>query len=82
MINRYMQSVNGQEFFKGDAGNSEVYHTTVFMAENCSAFQMDVEDEIVFDDQMTCFNCRYRRWQAEGFTCYKQFPIKCLEEKS
>lgn len=80
MNTHYFTLHNGVRSFLGDSANTEVFNKTVSMAENCPAFQMDVEDEIVFEDETTCFNCRYRRWNPEGFTCYKQFPINVSEE--
>ncbi|WP_251554082.1 hypothetical protein [Neobacillus muris] len=65
---------NGVLVFWGDIESKDVYDETVLMAENCPDFQMDVEDEIVYEGQMTCCNCRFRRWHPEGFTCYKKFP--------
>jgi hypothetical protein len=74
MANSYLKLQNGIQLFSGNAESTEVFNATVSIAENCPAFQMDVEDEIVYDNQTTCYNCRYRRWNAEGFSCYKQFP--------
>ncbi|MCM3763676.1 hypothetical protein [Neobacillus niacini] len=78
----YIKVHNGGKIFVGDAAIAEVYAAAVSLASNCTAFQMDVEDEIVYEDETTCYNCRYRRWHPEGFTCYKQFPNLLLEEKS
>ena len=74
MTNTYLKLHNGVKLFSGNADIPEVFDTTVSMAKNCPAFQMDVEDEIVYELQTTCYNCRYRRWNAEGFSCYKDFP--------
>jgi len=35
----------------------------------CTQFQMDVEEELIADDDVSCYNCRYRRWTAASFTC-------------
>ncbi len=40
-------------------------------ADKCPNFKLDVEDEIVADELRSCYNCRYRRWTAESFACYK-----------
>ena len=37
----------------------------------CSFFRLDDEDELVSDDELTCLNCRYRRWTRDGFACLK-----------
>jgi hypothetical protein len=82
MANQYLKVDNGAKIFLGDAAVASVFDGAVSIAENCPAFQMDVEDEIVYEGRTTCYNCRYRRWHAEGFTCYKEFPNYSLEEKS
>ena len=73
MKNIYLRVHNGVTSFSGNADCQEVFKATVEMAESCRFFQMDVEDEIVYEDQTTCYNCRYRRWTKEGFSCYKDF---------
>lgn len=40
-------------------------------AENCPNFKMDDEDELVSEEFISCYNCRYRRWNMESFTCMK-----------
>lgn len=40
-------------------------------AENCPNFKMDDEDELVSEEFTSCYNCRYRRWKVESFTCMK-----------
>lgn len=75
MVKSYLQSVNGMKKFMGNPDSLEVFETTQQMACNCPTFQMDVEDEIVYENQTTCYNCRYRRWDSEGFTCFKDFPF-------
>jgi hypothetical protein len=41
------------------------------VAGNCSIFLSDVEEELVVDEPVSCYNCRYRRWTAESFACLK-----------
>lgn len=36
----------------------------------CAAYRPDVEEER-YDDNPSCLNCRYRRWEALHFTCTK-----------
>jgi hypothetical protein len=38
----------------------------------CAHFTLDDEDELVSDEEITCLNCRYRRWTQETFTCMKK----------
>ncbi len=40
------------------------------MAGLCKVFQEDVEEEIVADDPVSCYNCRFRRWTETSFTCF------------
>ncbi len=42
------------------------------VAGNCRFFRMDVEEELVADETVSCYNCRYRRWTLESFSCMKQ----------
>ncbi len=35
----------------------------------CTSFRPDVDEEMVADEARSCYNCRYRRWTAESFTC-------------
>lgn len=74
MTEKYFTSSNGIKLFTGNADNPNAFKTTVLMAENCPSFQMDVEEEVVYEQLNTCYNCRYRRWNAKGFSCYKDFP--------
>lgn len=36
---------------------------------DCLRFTADVDEELVDDDERSCYNCRYRRWNALSFTC-------------
>ncbi len=40
-------------------------------AKKCDYFTEDCEEECVSDEPLSCFNCRYRRWTQESFTCMK-----------
>lgn len=59
---------NGQRLFKlgrnADAAAAEA-------AVQCGQFNADDEDEWVADEELSCFNCRYRRWTADSFCCLK-----------
>lgn len=39
------------------------------LAQQCSGFKSDVEEELVSDEPVSCYNCRYRRWTSESFVC-------------
>lgn len=75
MVKSYLQTVNGIKKFSGNPEIAKVLLTTTQMASNCLEFQMDVEDEIIYENKTTCYNCRYRRWELQGFTCFKDFPL-------
>jgi hypothetical protein len=45
------------------------------VAAACRDFHADVEEEIVADEPLSCYNCRYRRWSAESFTCMKKSAV-------
>jgi hypothetical protein len=38
---------------------------------NCLDFRLDDEDELVTDQDWSCYNCRYRRWTTDSFVCLK-----------
>jgi hypothetical protein len=38
----------------------------------CQHFALDDEDELVSDEELSCLNCRYRRWTQESFSCMKK----------
>ncbi|MEN6348246.1 MAG: hypothetical protein ABFD08_02460 [Syntrophomonas sp.] len=43
-------------------------------AENCPGFKPDDEDEMVADETVSCYNCRYRRWTNKSFVCHLPRP--------
>jgi len=43
------------------------------LAEACSGFTPDVEEEQVADEVVSCYNCRYRRWNADSVSCVAPF---------
>jgi len=38
-------------------------------ATDCNVFCPDVEEEQIADERVSCYNCRYRRWVANGICC-------------
>jgi len=42
----------------------------------CEHFSPDVSEEQVFAEENCCFNCAYRRWTAEDFTCEYKSNIR------
>lgn len=61
--------------FKGEKeftrGNQD-WACVIKIAKDCSSFKIDDEDELVSDDPVSCYNCRYRRWSLKSFTCMKK----------
>ena len=64
------------------SGGKESWFAAVVAALKCPAFSLDVDEEMIADDERSCYNCRYRRWTATTFTCQappgrfapRQFP--------
>ncbi len=52
-------------------GGKDDFRAAAKAAGNCQDFNPDVEEEIIADDRVSCYNCRYRRWTAVSFTCEK-----------
>lgn len=57
-----------QEF----SGGKNDWTGAASVAAICRDFHTDVEEETVADEPLSCYNCRYRRWSAESFTCMKK----------
>lgn len=58
----------GQKVF---SGGKEDWGIAVKAARKCCNFTPDVEEELITDDERSCYNCLYRRWTAESFICCK-----------
>ena len=41
-------------------------------AEQCGGFVRDYEEECFAEQEVTCYNCRYRRWTKDSFECMKK----------
>jgi len=50
-------------------GNKDHWAEAARLAQQCTGFKMDVEEELVSDDPISCYNCRYRRWTNKSFIC-------------
>lgn len=50
-------------------GGKQDWSAAAKAAEECSRFQEDDEDELIADEPVSCYNCRYRRWTADSFVC-------------
>lgn len=58
----------GEKVFKA---GKESWTKAKRTAEKCSDFVLDIEDELVADDEVSCYNCRYRKWTRNSFICFK-----------
>lgn len=38
-------------------------------ASHCRYFRLDDEEECFAEDDVSCYNCRYRRWTRDSFEC-------------
>lgn len=47
------------------------YEEAVRDALACPNYKDDYEEEWWTSDKRSCYNCRYRRWTVESFTCMK-----------
>ena len=60
---------DGHKLFSG--GRNALAEAARLAAE-CGEFKRDYEEECFYDEEMTCYNCRYRRWTENGFECMKR----------
>lgn len=69
-MKEWFELKNGQQLFKYGKQALDIAEA---IAEKCSYFQYDVEEEIYTDDgEKSCYNCLFRRWSKDSFTCRKQ----------
>lgn len=59
--------------FMGGIEVQDDLDAAAILALACYAYRIDEDDEDYLDGVRSCFNCRYRRWLAEGFSCAKGF---------
>lgn len=59
---------NGKTVF---TGGKNAYETAERAALQCVFFAEDCEEECVADEEISCYNCRYRRWTDKSFICMK-----------
>jgi len=51
------------------SGGRESWLAAAKVAGNCKNFFADDDDEQCAEELLSCYNCRYRRWTPESFTC-------------
>jgi hypothetical protein len=75
---RQIKEEAGNCRFCGTVEDVEDFLAASEIAAKCPAYSIDDEDEVCCEDATTCFNCRYRRWLADGFECVKDLlPFEC-----
>lgn len=62
----------GRLFLYGDSSPKKAEAA----ATQCGQFSRDDEDECFYEEPVSCYNCRYRRWTAESFECLNQEVIQ------
>jgi hypothetical protein len=60
--------------FAGTIGDQQDLDAAARLALSCRVYRIDTDDEDFLDGVRSCFNCRYRRWLSNGFSCAKGFP--------
>ena len=75
ILSKYVLEMDGVKYFTGNERNKEDFNATVVLAGACSLYKDDEEEEIYSEGTLTCYNCRYRRWDRSGFSCFKDFPV-------
>lgn len=51
------------------AGGKNDWSGAAEKASRCPSFRPDVEDELVAEEPVSCYNCLFRRWTADSFVC-------------
>ncbi|MDD2587242.1 MAG: hypothetical protein PHR65_11605 [Syntrophomonadaceae bacterium] len=54
------------------AGGKEDWEKVEQIASLCEKFVIDDEDEVVSDEERSCYNCRFRRWTKSAFVCMRR----------
>ena len=57
----------GRRFLPGRDAPHEAEHA----ARECDLFSRDDEEECFASEDITCYNCRYRRWTSDSFECMR-----------
>ena len=69
-MSRIVQTPSGSVFL-GAVDNDDDLAATTRIASHCPEFERDEDDECYTDGCQACFDCRHRRWLADGFSCLK-----------
>lgn len=69
--------INDKALFVGGRNSFEAAE---HIAKQCDLFSEDCEDEIYCEDEISCYNCLYRRWNQAGFECVKGALYEKIKE--
>lgn len=69
IMNFWIKNKKGQAQFKGGRHD---WAQAAAIAGSCPQFLLDDEDELVAEEEHSCYNCRYRRWTEHSFICMKR----------
>ncbi len=53
-------------------GGKAAWAAAASAASACGAFSPDCEEECIAEEDVSCYNCRYRRWTRDSFVCMKE----------
>lgn len=68
-MSKYFIKEKGNIYFTEGKDNQVVSRQ---VAENCNDFVKDVEEEMVDEVDLSCYNCLFRRWTRDTFMCMKE----------
>lgn len=57
---------NNLKVFKN---GQEAYAEVASIASSCPDFTADYEEEWADDEEISCYNCKFRRWTTKSFMC-------------
>lgn len=65
----WIKNEKGQVQFMG---GKQDWLQVASIASNCPDFAPDYEEELLAEEEISCYNCRFRRWTEGSFTCSKR----------
>jgi len=69
IIDFWVKNERGETEF---TGGRQDWVQAADIARSCPEFLLDYEDELVADEETSCYNCRFRRWTERTFVCMKR----------
>lgn len=62
--------LRGRRFLPGRDAPAEAEQAAL----RCTNFFRDDEEECFASEEISCYNCRYRRWTSDSFECMRAEP--------